>query len=89
MQYYVKGRRFSLSYYNKRLAEYKEFLRHKSASVIGVGISNIPLIGFLLDNGVRVTARDMKSFEELCGINGEVENLAKKRSQVCYRRRIS
>ena len=67
-----------MSYYNERLAEYKKILCGKTASVIGVGISNIPLIGFLLDNGVRVTARDMKSFKELCSINCEVENLAKR-----------
>jgi len=54
-----------LSYCNNRLLEYREFLKGKSASVIGVGISNIPLIGFLLDNGVKVVARDMKTEEQL------------------------
>lgn len=61
-----------LSYFNERLAEYKKFLRKKSASVIGVGISNVPLIAFLLDNEVSVTARDAKSFEQLCEINPEI-----------------
>ena len=69
---------YSLSYDNKRLAEYKEFLKGKTASVIGVGISNIPLIGFLLDNGVKVIARDMKSFAELCAINPQVEKLSQR-----------
>lgn len=69
---------YSLSYDNKRLAEYKEFLKGKTASVIGVGISNIPLIGFLLDNGVKVIARDMKSFAELCAINPQVEKLSER-----------
>jgi len=64
-----------LSYSNERLAEYKLFLQGKSASVIGVGISNIPLIGFLLDNGVKVVARDFKSFDELCNINPAVKEL--------------
>lgn len=52
-------------YVNEKLSEYKAFLKGKTASVIGVGISNIPLIDFLLDNGVTVTARDKKSFEKL------------------------
>lgn len=47
-------------YSNPKLAEYKAFLKGKTASVIGVGISNIPLIDFLLENGVTVTARDKK-----------------------------
>ena len=66
-----------MSYSNKALEEYKSFLRGKNASVIGVGISNIPLIEFLIKNGVKVTARDFKSFEELCKINPKVEELSR------------
>lgn len=54
-----------MSFVNEKLAVYKEFLKGKTASVIGVGISNIPLIDFLLKNGVKVTARDKKSVEKL------------------------
>jgi len=64
-----------LSYHNEKLSQYKEFLKGKSASVIGVGISNVPLIEFLLKNDVAVTARDMKDFSELCSINPKVEQL--------------
>lgn len=52
-------------YSNPKLAEYKAFLKGKTASVVGVGISNIPLIDFLLENGVTVTARDKKDREKL------------------------
>lgn len=68
-------RKICLSYENVKLTQYKEFLNGKTASVIGVGISNIPLIEFLLGNNVKVTARDMKDFEELCQINSKVEEL--------------
>ena len=64
-----------MSYRNEKLSQYKEFLNGKTASVIGVGISNIPLIEFLLNNNVKVTARDMKSFEELSSINSKVIDL--------------
>lgn len=64
-----------MSYQNQKLSQYKEFLKGKTASVIGVGISNIPLIEFLLKNGVKVTARDMKSFDELSSINPKVIDL--------------
>ena len=37
----------------------------KNVSVIGLGISNTPLIGWLLEHGATVTARDKKPFEAL------------------------
>ena len=54
-----------MPYTNQKLIEYKQFLKGKTATVIGIGISNIPLIDFLLENGVKVTARDMKSRQKL------------------------
>lgn len=54
-----------MSYINEKLAVYKKFLNGKTASVIGVGISNIPLIDFLLENNVKITARDKKDMEKL------------------------
>ncbi len=40
--------------------EYKKYLKDKKISVIGVGVSNIPLIGFLVRGGAIVTAHDKK-----------------------------
>lgn len=42
-----------------------EKLRGVTATVVGLGISNLPLIDFLLKHGVRVTARDGKMREAL------------------------
>ncbi len=52
-----------MAYINTRLTEYREFLKGKSASVLGLGISNAPLVKFLLDSGVKVVARDVKSLD--------------------------
>ena len=52
-------------YINQKANEYKEFLKGKKACVIGAGVSNIPLIGFLLDCGCSVNVRDKKQREEL------------------------
>lgn len=52
-------------YINEKAQVYKEFLRDKNATVIGAGISNIPLIRFLLDCGANVTVRDKKEREVL------------------------
>ena len=39
--------------------------RNKTVSVIGLGISNVPLISWLLDRGAVITARDRNEFEKL------------------------
>lgn len=48
--------------------EYKKNIKNKKFSVIGVGVSNIPLIKLLLDGGAVVTAHDKKSAEQLGNI---------------------
>ena len=53
------------SFTNEKLKIYREYLKNKNVSVLGVGISNIPLIRFLLNSGANVKARDRKSIEEL------------------------
>ena len=48
-----------------KLSEYKNYIRGKRVSVIGMGISNVPLAEFLNGCGATVTARDKKTPEEL------------------------
>ena len=45
--------------------EYIDTLKNRSVAVIGVGVSNLPLIETLLENGVSVTARDKRTIEEM------------------------
>lgn len=45
--------------------EWLEQIRTKACTVLGLGISNQPLITFLLSHGARVTARDRKTRAEL------------------------
>ena len=52
-------------YINTKLEAYAEYIRGKNCAVLGVGISNIPLIKFLLSLGAKVTARDKKPLGEL------------------------
>lgn len=54
-----------LKFVNEKLLKYKEFLKGKTASVIGVGISNVPLIDFLLSSGANVVARDAKDISKI------------------------
>ena len=48
-----------------KLTEYKNYVRGKRVSVIGMGISNAPLAEFLNGCGAVVTARDKKTPKEL------------------------
>lgn len=50
---------------NEKLEKYKAYLCGKSCAVLGVGVSNIPLIKFLLESGAHITARDKKSITAL------------------------
>ena len=49
----------------KDFCEFKKFINGKSVAVVGLGVSNIPLINFLVELGANVTGFDMKSEEAL------------------------
>ena len=50
---------------NERLGNFLNRIYGKNVAVIGIGISNSPLIDFLLKHGAKVTAYDRKSREEI------------------------
>ena len=52
----------------KDFCEFKKFINKKKVAVVGIGVSNIPLINFLVKLGANVTAFDMKSEEALGNI---------------------
>ncbi len=49
----------------EKINAFRQEIKNKKVSVIGIGISNRPLIDFLLDCGALVTAHDMKTEEQL------------------------
>ena len=49
----------------KNFKEFKDFINSKNVAVVGIGVSNIPLINFLVKLGAKVTAFDMKEEKEL------------------------
>ena len=48
----------------KNFKEFKDFINSKNVAVVGIGVSNIPLINFLVKLGAKVTAFDMKEEKE-------------------------
>ena len=57
------------------LQEYLNSIRHKTVAVVGIGVSNTPLIRLLLQEGVAVTACDKRTREQLGELAGELESL--------------
>ena len=55
------------------LSGFKEKACGKTAEVLGLGVSNLPLIDFLLDCGMHVKARDKKTREQLGAKAAELE----------------
>ena len=55
------------------LLEWMQYIRSKRCAVVGIGISNRPLIGFLLMRGAIVCARDKKTREEIGEYADEIE----------------
>lgn len=55
------------------LQEYLTSLRHKTVAVIGIGVSNTPLLHRLLAEGIAVTACDRSSREKLGPLADELE----------------
>ena len=49
----------------REFKEFKSFINGKNVAVVGIGVSNIPLINFLVKLGAEVTAFDMKEENEL------------------------
>ena len=49
----------------KKFSEFKEFISNKNTAVIGIGVSNIPLIKYLVKLGAKVSAFDKKGEDEL------------------------
>ena len=52
---------------------YLDSLRGRSVAVIGIGVSNQPLIRLLLDRGIQVTVCDKKNREDLGELGDELE----------------
>ncbi|AGF53966.1 UDP-N-acetylmuramoyl-L-alanine--D-glutamate ligase [Clostridium saccharoperbutylacetonicum] len=58
----------------KNFEEFKKYIIGKRVGVVGIGVSNIPLINFLLELGAVVTAFDKKTIEELGDVGTDFVN---------------
>ena len=58
-----------------KVAEFKSYIKDKKIGVIGIGISNRPLIKYLVDAGAYVTAYDKKTESQLGDIAAELKSI--------------
>lgn len=63
---------------NEKFDEFKKNIRGKRVAVLGIGISNQPLIRYILNMGAKVTACDRKSRKEIGGVCDEFESMGVK-----------
>ncbi len=57
----------------KNFSEFKELIKGKKVGVVGIGVSNIPLIHFLVELGAVVTAFDKKTHSLLGSVATDFE----------------
>ncbi|MDQ2086783.1 UDP-N-acetylmuramoyl-L-alanine--D-glutamate ligase [Herbivorax sp. ANBcel31] len=60
---------------NNKLDDFKTYIKNKKVAVLGIGISNIPLIKYLHSLGVNVTAFDKSCKNDLCCVLDEFKEL--------------
>ncbi len=65
---------------NNKLEHFKKDIKDKKVAVLGIGISNIPLIKYLINIGVDVTAFDKNTSENLGDAFKELDGLPVKYS---------
>ena len=54
-----------MSYENKKLEEFNEYIRFRKVAVIGLGVSNLPLLEYLHNKKAQVTVFDERTEEEI------------------------
>ena len=54
-----------LEHENKKLEEFNNYLKGRKVAVIGLGVSNIPLISYLHDLKSEVTVFDNKEIDQI------------------------
>jgi len=60
---------------NNKLEDYKKDIKSKKVAVLGIGISNIPLIKYLINLGVNVTAFDKNTSDNLIDALSQLKGL--------------
>ena len=50
---------------NEKLQEFERYIKNKKVALIGLGVSNLPLIDYFADKGAQVTVFDKRNIDEI------------------------
>ena len=63
-----------MEYFNERLEEFNRFIEGKKVAIIGIGVSNIPLLDYFYEKNAIVTVFDNRNIEQIdSNIIGKME----------------
>ena len=54
-----------MNYINKKLEEFNEYIKYRKVAVIGLGVSNLPLLDYLYEKKANVTVFDDRTIDEI------------------------
>ena len=54
-----------MEYINKKLIDFNNYINLKKVAIIGLGVSNIPLLDYLFKQKAKVTVFDIKEYEDI------------------------
>lgn len=54
-----------MNFENKKLEEFNEYIRFRKVAVIGLGVSNLPLLDYLYEKKAQVTVFDERTVDEI------------------------
>lgn len=54
-----------MNYENEKLKEFNEYIRFRKVAVIGLGVSNLPLLDYLYEKKAQVTIFDERTIDEI------------------------
>ena len=54
-----------MDFENKKLQEFNEYIRYRKVAIIGLGVSNIPLLDYMYEKKAKVTIFDERNIEKI------------------------
>ncbi len=54
-----------MEWQNEKLSEFKNYIKNRKTAIIGLGVSNIPLLDYLYKLGAKITVFDNRTIDEI------------------------
>lgn len=54
-----------MEWQNEKLSEFKSYIKNRKTAIIGLGVSNIPLLDYLYKLGAKITVFDNRTIDEI------------------------